>query len=471
MNKLFKSFKLRLFLVMLITSFLILSIIGSIIIDAYYDKSISLKSNETVNELNSFSAFAGAHSFPAYTPDESVISRLNTMSDILGGRILVTNDDFIVVYDSFNEYIGKYYCASEVVKAYSGETVVNETDDLLEILIPLKDVNYQTNNKINGVIYTAVALGYEENIASYLVKKNSLTRLIAMLIMVIVSIACAFILAYPFSKISKQIKDFAAFDDGKIEPSSYVETDDIAEAFNDLKVRLKVLDDSRQEFVSNVSHELKTPITSIKVLADSINEQEDVPNELYREFMQDIVDEIDRENSIITDLLSLVKLDRGVTGLNIEEINVNEMLELIIKRLTPIAESNGIELVLECDVDVYAELDDVKMTLALTNLIENGIKYSNDGSLVRVILTADHSHFTVEIEDSGIGIAKEEIDHIFERFYRVDKSHSREIGGTGLGLAISRKTILLHRGSIKVDSEVNVGTVFTVRIPINYIRA
>ena len=141
------------------------------------------------------------------------------------------------------------------------------------------------------------------------------------------------------------------------------------------------------------------------------------------------------------------------------------------KRLQPIADKQKVELVLESFRPVTAEVDEVKITLAITNLVENAIKYNrNDGEgWVHVSLNADHQYFYLKVEDSGIGIPEESLDHIYERFYRVDKSHSREIGGTGLGLAITRNSILMHRGAIKVHSVMGEGTTFDVRIPLNYI--
>ena len=230
--------------------------------------------------------------------------------------------------------------------------------------------------------------------------------------------------------------------------------------------RLKVLDDSRQEFVSNVSHELKTPLTSMKVLADSLLAQEDVPVELYQEFMGDITEEIERENKIINDLLSLVKMDKTASDLNVKPENINER---ILKRGRPIAAVRNIEVVFESFRPVTAEVDEVKLSLAISNLVENAIKYNKEDGWVHVSLNADHKYFYVKVADSGIGIPEESIEHIFERFYRVDKSHSREIGGTGLGLAIARNAIVMHRGAVKVYSEEGTGTTFTVRVPLNYI--
>ena len=232
---------------------------------------------------------------------------------------------------------------------------------------------------------------------------------------------------------------------------------------------MRLLDESRQEFVSNVSHELKTPLTSMKVLADSLLMQGEAPVELYKEFMGDIAEEIERENKIITDLLSLVKMDKKAASLNIAPVDINDLLELILKRLRPIASGKNIEMVLESFRPVTAEVDEGRLTLAFTNLVENAIKYNKENGWVHVSLDADHKFFYVKIMDSGMGIPEESLDFIFERFYRVDKSHSSEIDGTGLGLAIAKSAVLVHKGAIKVSSQLGEGTTFSVRIPLNYI--
>ena len=128
-----------------------------------------------------------------------------------------------------------------------------------------------------------------------------------------------------------------------------------------------------------------------------------------------------------------------------------------------------VELVYESVRPVVAAVDEVKITLVISNLVENAIKYNKEHGWVKVTLDADHQFFVVEVADSGIGIPEESVEHIYERFYRVDKSRSREIGGTGLGLAITRSAILMHRGSIKVVSTEGEGTTFTVKIPLTYI--
>ena len=164
-------------------------------------------------------------------------------------------------------------------------------------------------------------------------------------------------------------------------------------------------------------------------------------------------------------------MDRAGANLQIEKSDIDEMIEAIVKRLSPIAGKAGVELVFETIRPVVAEVDETKLSLAITNVIENGIKYNHEGGTVKITLDSEPMMFTVTVEDTGIGIPEEDVPNIFERFYRVDKSHSREIGGTGLGLAIARGAVLMHKGAIKVESRVGEGSRFDIKIPLSYIVA
>ncbi len=282
----------------------------------------------------------------------------------------------------------------------------------------------------------------------------------------------------PLLEISKEmIKVNGDYTDFHFERCGYEEINIIADTttrmsknVRDYLNRLEQEKQIRQEFFSNASHELKTPITSIRVLADSLMGMEEVPVELYREFMADISDEIDRENQIIEDLLTLVKMDKSAESqMNIAQVNINRQLEMILKRLRPIAKRGNVELILESMREVTADVDEVKMSLAITNLVENAIKYNVDSGWVRVTLDADHKYFYIKVADSGIGIPEDALDHIFDRFFRVDKARSREVGGTGLGLAITKNVVQMHRGVIDVESVPGEGTTFAMRIPLTYI--
>ena len=187
----------------------------------------------------------------------------------------------------------------------------------------------------------------------------------------------SYILIRPFNRVTQAINEVKnSFTDEPISVKDYRETEQIVDAFNQLLNQMKVVDDSRQEFVANVSHELKTTITSMNVVADSLMQIEDAPIELYQEFMQDIAAEIDRENKIINDLLSLVKMDKTAAQLTIETVDINELIELVLKRLRPIARTRDVEVVFESIRPVSAEVDEVKITQVFTNLVENAIKYN-----------------------------------------------------------------------------------------------
>jgi signal transduction histidine kinase len=162
-------------------------------------------------------------------------------------------------------------------------------------------------------------------------------------------------------------------------------------------------------------------------------------------------------------------MDKAADSLNIASVNINEMIEMVLKRLTPLAEKKNVEILFESFRPVVAEVDEVKMTQVVSNLVENAIKYNINDGWVHVSLNADYQYLFIRVEDSGIGIPQQSQDMVFDRFYRVDKARSRETGGTGLGLAIVQQIVVLHHGTIKLYSEEGNGTTFTVRIPLNYV--
>ena len=246
----------------------------------------------------------------------------------------------------------------------------------------------------------------------------------------------------------------------------YDEISQIGKAFNALTDEFEKAQKTRDEFVSDVSHELKTPLSSMKVLSESILHMRDVPEATIKEFLQDINSEIDRMTFIVNDLLTLIKLDMKETKLNSAQTKINEMLLDALKRLLPLAKEKNIRLTFEELKNVTASVDEMKMSLAVSNVIENAIKYTYKGGVVRVTLDADHAFFFVTVTDTGIGIPESEFENIFTRFYRIDKTRDRETGGTGLGLAITRSIALLHNGAVRVASRENEGSTFILRIPL-----
>lgn len=401
-------------------------------------------------------------------PDSDVADvEIQQMAYAYSARILIINSDYIIVKDNYIFDEGKTIITEDVINAFKGKSHshINYKSSSAVITTPIID----DTGKISGVIKVSIS-GYATIQTINYMKRISIAVMIALLL--VFSGILVFVI-YKLTSPAKDMKEaILSLSDGdknaRIKKQTIKEYKDIGDAVNVLLDRLESIDGSRDEFVSNVSHELKTPMTSMKVLADSLLATENAPIEMYKEFMQDIAEEIDRENEIIGDFLNLVRTDGERAVLNIETVDVNELMEVVLKRLKPIAVKNNIEIIFESMRPVTASIDRVKFIIVLTNIIENAIKYNHPEGWVKITLNADHKFFYVDVSDSGIGIPEECKDQVFERFYRVDKARSRETGGTGLGLAITKNIVLLHKGTIKFYSKENEGTTFNIRIPLNY---
>lgn len=467
-NKYLRSIRFVILVFSIFLCIIPLTIVNVIQLKTTEDKMVDQKMERLLGQCNIIRSHIVSEGFFENPDVVSVGAELSQLSAMYDGRIIVTDKNFRIIEDTYMMDNNKICISENVIKSFGGETIsyYNNSEHYIEIALPI----VSGDDTLGTMLVTFSTYDVREALKSI---KNTcvLVDIIIIVILIAVSVYASKLFIKPFKEIEKSIDNISEGNlDSKIDVKGYTETVQISDAFNEMLEKIKKVDDSRQEFVSNVSHELKTPMTSIKVLADSLITQENVPAELYRDFMTDIVAEIDRENDIISDLLTLVKMDKKSTDLNISEVNINEMVELILKRLRPIAAKRNIELVLESFRPVLAQVDEVKLTSAISNLVENAIKYNVLDGWVHVSLNADHKYFYVKVEDSGIGVPEESQEMIFERFYRVDKTRSRETGGTGLGLAITKNIILMHRGAIKVYSKENEGTTFTVRIPLNYVK-
>lgn len=476
--RIWRSLKARLFVIIFLTGTIPGIFVCAGILENYESRAVEVRTSDVQTQLRIIANHLITYNYLQDTSSEVIGAELEQLSNLYSGRVLVINGNLKVVKDTYGISEGKTIVSQEVIRCMKGTNTVNydSVNGFIEITLPIVEtVSAQMatadlpegTELVRGVMLTSVSTDSIVATMEILNRKALIVEIIMFFCIFVIALVLAQILIRPFDRISKAISEVKeGYTNDPVSVPDYLETEHIVDAFNSLLERMKVLDDSRKEFVANVSHELKTPITSVKVLADSLLAQQDVPAELYREFMVDIAAEIEREDKIINDLLALVKMDKSAAVLNISVININELTEIILKRLRPIARKNNIEVTLISKREIIAEVDEVKMSLILTNLVENAIKYNREQGKVDVTLDADHQFFTVEVADTGIGIPEESLHQIYERFYRVDKSHSREIGGTGLGLAITKSAVLLHRGSIKVESVEGEGTVFTVKIPL-----
>lgn len=463
--------RMYLVIIFIILGIVPLSFFSFVLLNTYQDKAVTNQIMKLQNQGNVLSNKLSSSVYLTNEEDADVENEVVRFANIYQGRIIIVNNSLKVVKDTYSLEEGKYLISDEVIRCLNGDVskvINNKSMNYIRLTIP---VSKNKSNEVLGAIIMSVSTKDIQNIRDSLERRIFLFAVTLGVLIIVFAIYFSGTLTNPLTNVVNSIDrltDGYNMEAG-ISIKGYNEIERISDSFNHMMKRMQKLESSRQEFVSNVSHELKTPITSIKVLADSLIMQEDTPVELYREFLMDITDEIERENKIINDLLSLVKLDKTAGDMNITPININELLELILKRLTPIAKRQNIEIIYESFRPVIAEIDEVKLSLAISNLIENAIKYNTEDGWVRVSLNADHKYFFIKVADSGIGIPEDAQDSIFERFYRVDKARSRETGGTGLGLAITKNVIQMHRGAIKVYSKEGEGSTFNVRIPLNYI--
>ena len=469
-GKFFRSLNFRIMVFLFLFSVLSAVFMAEIFLVSYEKQSMTQLANDVKNQCQILANQVVSADYLNNNSNEALENDLAQVATLYDGRIILIDDNFNIVKDTYGLEEDRTIVAEEVVKCFKGDTTSHYVSGrFIELTVPIM-TGTDVDKKITGVILASASTD------SIHVRLDGFGHSAEIWVSVIcmIALALAILLANwlvrPLKHMNQYIGDLAEGAlDGDLDIHDCTETENISNTFNIMLAKLRLIEESRQEFVANVSHELKTPLTSMKVLADSLLMQEGTPVELYQEFMQDIANEIDRENSVISDLLTLVKMDRKTTELNVVSTDINDFLEQILKRVRPIAEKADIEVVFESNRSVTAEIDSTKLSLAFTNLVENAIKYNRENGWVRVTLDADHKFFYVKVSDSGIGIPQESLDYIFERFYRVDKSHSREIGGTGLGLAITKSAIVAHRGAIKVQSTLDEGTTFTVRIPLRYI--
>ena len=461
------SLKVSIFLIFLCIFFITYYSLDRIIIYGFLRKSMDETVTQVKWQSNILASDILAMDFFKNPDSDAADVEIQQMAYAYSARILIINSDYIIVKDNYIFDEGKTIITEDVINAFKGKSHshINYKSSSAVITTPIID----DTGKISGVIKVSLS-GYATIQTINYMKRISIAVMIALLLVF------SGILVFVIFKLTSPAKDMKeailSLSDGdknaRIKKQTIKEYKDIGDAVNVLLDRLESIDGSRDEFVSNVSHELKTPMTSMKVLADSLLATENAPIEMYKDFMQDIAEEIDRENEIIGDLLNLVRTDGERAVLNIETVDVNELMEVVLKRLKPIALKNNIEIIFESMRPVTASIDRVKFIIVLTNIIENAIKYNHPEGWVKITLNADHKFFYVDVSDSGIGIPEECKDQVFERFYRVDKARSRETGGTGLGLAITKNIVLLHKGTIKFYSKENEGTTFNIRIPLNY---
>ncbi len=473
-----KSLEFFIFIVLVVAIIVPVITIGTIFLNVstsqYYENRLEeFKSNNLILKNNIISS-----RYLDRKHLEAVNAQINLLANEFDCRIQIVDTSNLIKEDTNSDDIGNTSISKNVFKALKGEDMMEENSDLeyIEFSIPLvatvTTVDNSSTKKVVGVLCTnystASITAYRENLKRVIYIAEALGIIFAL----VVAFLCAKFFTKPINRIGEIIKNVKHHRgvENLEEIKDYTEVKQILGDFNTMIDNFFAEQKKRDEFVSNVSHELKTPITSMKVLADSLVGQEGAPEELYQEFLVDISNEIERESQIINDLLELVNTENIENEINISQVNINDVLESVLKTVKPLAEEKNIEVVYESFRPIIADVDELKFARVVTNLVENAIKYNKVDGTVTVSLNADHQYFFVKVQDTGIGISEEDQDRVFERFFRVDKARARETGGSGLGLAITKEIVKKHHGSIGVHSKEEEGTTFTVRIPLKYIE-
>ena len=389
-------------------------------------------------------------------------------------RVIVVDTKSTVIYDSYllTSLKGKTFINSSITTALmkngkdSGNYYKEDGSWYIEAAVPIIK-----NSKPVGAVFLVLSGDATEQVITHI--RNSLLVLGFFIIIVvgIFSTMMASLVTMPVEKLTRFINNMPKDSLQKVEVTTKDEVGQLALAFNALIDRLAELEDKRRAFVSDASHELKTPLSIIKLLSDSLIQTENPDPEFIKEFLSDMNNEVERLTRIIERLLNLTQMDSKQLNMQFVHTDMKEIMNEICKKLAPLASKKSILFSLNMIEDeVILPIERDSLVEAIYNIADNSIKYTEEGGEVVIELSRDLGNVFVSVADSGIGIPKDSVQKIFDRFYRVDKARARDTGGTGLGLAIALDAVKLHGGYIEVNSEEGVGSKFTIVLPYDEMK-
>ena len=393
----------------------------------------------------------------------TISGMISQMESLKSSRMIVTDHSGVALYDSGGLSVGSYVLFPEILTSLQGNDVFSSIYHN-----GVMDSRAATPISYYGAIVGCVYMTEYDATQGALIRSLQKTVLQITLWLEIAVVAYSFIFASRFSRRLRQIMiSMHIIQEGnyshKVNVGGNDELTTLANEFNDLTERLQTSEQKRSRFVSDASHELKTPLASIKLLSDSIL-QYDMDLETVREFVGDIGDEAERLNRMTAKLLSLTKAE-GQSNAETEIIYMAPTVRRVARMLGQNAIQAGISFHLELEDDSPILILEDDLYQIVFNLMENGIKYNLSGGSLTVRLRRSEENAILEVQDTGVGIPEDAVSHVFERFFRVDKARSRATGGSGLGLSIVRTIVQRNRGDIQVRSTLGEGTTFTVTFP------
>ena len=401
--------------------------------------------------------------------EENVSAALSSLNEAGATRIMVTDSAGLVLYDTRQggDAVGEYALYSVIAAALRGSDAFYCQYDG-EAFLSRMATPVVYHNQTVGAVY---AYDYDTEQAALLESFQSNLMTISIMIALLVAGLSIMLSRMLTRQISGLLQAIRSVREGayshRADASGTDEIAQIAAEFNSLTDRLQTTESARRRFVSDASHELKTPLAGIRLLTDSILQTDNMDPDTTKEFVTDIGREAERLSRITENLLRLTRLDGGVVQAAYP-VAVGPVLQRVERMLGMVAEEKGVTISGSASEDAVALATDDDVHQILYNLMENAIKYSAaENGFVRAEALVRDGQVVITVTDNGIGIPDEDLPHVFDRFYRVDKMRSREVGGTGLGLSIVKDTIENRGGSIQAGHGAGgVGTVFTVTLPL-----
>ena len=380
-------------------------------------------------------------------------------------RLVITDSSGVSIYDSAdNSQVGKYMMLPEIIQSLGGYDVFswNYHDGAMQSRAATPIMSYDT---LIGCVYM---MEYDTEQGALIKSLQNNTFYISLILEILVTIFAVFFSNSFTRRLRKIMVSMRIIREGdyshKVKMGGNDELTVLGNEFNDLVERLQISEQKRRNFVSDASHELKTPLASIKLLSDSIL-QNDMDSETVKEFVGDIGNEADRLNRMTQKLLSLTRIESQEDS-DCEIVNIAPTVDRVVRMLTGIAGENQISIFTNIQQDCPILIIEDDLYQIIFNLVENGIKYNVPGGSLTVTVDRIDENAIVSVKDTGVGIPPDSVTHVFERFYRVDKARSRKSGGSGLGLSIVRNMIERNGGSITVESTVGEGSTFTLSFPV-----
>ena len=409
------------------------------------------------------------------TVEEDLITTNDYVSKVISNINIENRDDIIDLYAKSSEMAITCYSSSEGYVAY-GNKKYNPTPEQMMAMFKSKNnelsfkhhnevLAYGTKNMINGQEYYIYVQKDTSGQKSAIANSAILILGCVFLTGSIVFLVIADIIVKPLTRLTNAIKELSNGNyNVRVDNVGQDEISKLNQGFNQMARQLAKQDETRQKFISDISHEFQTPLTSIQGFANILKE-EDLPKEQRVKYANIILYNSKRLSSLAKNMLQLTLLDREEIELELTNYSLVEQMNRVISTQENQAMEKNIEIVFEMPKkEIFIEGDEQRLEQVWTNIISNAIKYTNEGGLITITMKKNSKDIEISIEDTGIGMSKEVVSHIFERFYREDKA--RNVEGNGLGLAIVKSIVDLHHGKIDILSQVDVGTNFIVRLPI-----